>query len=112
GDVALVARVQTHPAGNGVDERAAAVPLDLVGPTAVVARQLGGLGEHRHDAALGHRLGIGVLGRVHAVHEPVLGVLTAGADERVAAAQALAGEREDDLVVTPLLGGVGAAVPD
>src|SRR3954454_15971363 len=53
----------------------------------------------------------GWAGGVHPVDEPFLGVLP-GADERVAAVQALAVEGGDDLVIAPLLRGVGAAVPD
>ena len=93
-----------------VEDRADAVPLDLEGVALLVARELGELGHHRHDP-LGHGLRPRVRGRVHAVDHPVLGVV-ARAEERVPAVHAPAVERDDRLVVPPLVALVGPRVPD
>ena len=60
---------------------------------------------------VGERLA--VRGRVGAAQQPVvLAALAAGADEHEAAAGPLAVHRDDDLARVPLLGLVGAGVPD
>ena len=81
-------------------------PVDLEAPAVLVARHPPRRGEHRREP-LGQRLAR--LGRVHAVDDPVL---APGAKERVAAADALAVEADHDLAALPLLGLVGARVPD
>jgi gas vesicle protein len=108
GDVVQVAALDVEAPGTDVGDRAHAVPLDLVGPALVVAGQRAEARLHRHDA-LGHRLAAGV-GRVHAVDHPV--GLAPGAEQRVAAADALAVERDDDLAVAPGVALVRAGVPD
>jgi hypothetical protein len=109
GDVLQVAALDPHPAGLRAEDRADAVPLDLVPVGGVVARQLlRQLGEHRLDA-LRHRLAVGVGGRVHAMDHPVV---PAGAEQCVLALHPLAVERDDDLVLLELVAVVGPAVPD
>ena len=61
------------------------------------------------STALGHRLPVRVLRRVHPVDHPVL---AARAEQDVAALQALAVEGDHHLVLAPLVQLVGAAVPD
>ncbi len=108
GEVGPRAAEGLHVPAVEVDHRAHAVPLDLVAPSVVVARQLARAGLHRLDA-LGHGLGARVARRVHAVDQPVLAL---GVDERVAALDPLALQHHDHLVVAELLGHVGAPVPD
>ena len=107
-DVVAVAALEPQPAAVDVADRPHAVPLDLVGPLALVARQLARAREHRLDA-LRHRLAVRILGRIHAVDHPVV---AAGPEQHVAAVQALAVEGDHHLVVAELVRLVGPAVPD
>jgi hypothetical protein len=107
-DVVPVAALEPQPAALGVADRPHAVPLDLVRPALVVGGQVAEAGEHRLDL-LRHRLPSRVLGRVHPVDHPVL---AAGAEEDVAALQALAVEGDHHLVLAELVLLVRAAVPD
>ncbi len=107
-DVAPAARLQPQPAAVDVADRPHAVPLDLVRPVLVVLRQLADACQHRLDP-LGHRLAVGILGRIHPVDHPVRPV---GTEQDVAAADALAVEGDHHLVLAPLVGLVGPAVPD
>jgi hypothetical protein len=107
-DLVEVPRAQLQPTGTAVGDRPHAVPLDLDRPAAVLRGQLRKPGEHG-DQWLRER--VDTLGRrVHAMDHPV--ALIARAEERVAAAEALAFEAEDDLPLLPLLAQVGAAIPD
>ena len=107
-DVAPAAGLEPQAAAVDVADRAHAVPLDLVRPVLVVLRQLARAGQHRLDP-LGHRLAVGILRRIHPVDHPVGAV---GAEQDVAAADALAVEGDHHLVLAPLVGLVGPAVPD
>ena len=112
GDLAPVASIEAQASGLRVGERAHAVPLDLVGPRRIVARERGEAGEHRRDV-LGHRRGAGVGRRVHAVDHPVLGLLLpADREQRVARVDSLAVECDLDLARLPLQRLVCAVVPD
>ena len=107
-DVAPAARAQPEAAALGVADRAHAVPLDLVRPVLVVPGQRPGAREHRLDL-LGHRLPVRILRRIHPVDHPVAAV---GAEQHVAALDALPREGDHHLVLAPLVQLVGAAVPD
>ena len=99
--------VEPHAPALAIEDRAHAVPFDLVGPAGVVARQLRELRHHRHDP-VGHRLVPGI-GRVHPVDHPVLAL---GLEEDVLARQPLAVEGDHHLVLAELVRLVGALVPD
>ena len=107
-DVVAVAALEPQPPAVDVADRAHAVPLDLVGPLAVVARERARAREHRLQP-LRHRLALRILGRIHAVDHPVV---AAGPEQDVAAVQALAVEGDHHLLVAELVRLVGPAVPD
>jgi hypothetical protein len=107
GEVAEVAPLQLDVAVVAEHHRSDAVPLDLEPPLLLVRRQRAGARQHRLQA-VGHGLVGGVLGRVHAVDQPVL---AARLEDRVPAAHALAVEGRDHLVLAELLGLEGPAVP-
>src|SRR4029077_17670656 len=92
-----------------IGERADAVPLELESPGGIGGRDPGSqLGHHRLDA-LGHRLPLWVLRRIHAMDHPVV---ASGAEQHVTALQALAVEVDHHLTVAPLDRLIGAFVPD
>jgi hypothetical protein len=115
GDVALRAALDPHVAPVGPQQRADAVPLDLVAPLRLLARerQVAGLREHRQQV-VGQRLAIGVRRLTHAVDHPVVGAALASAEREhpVAALQPLAAKGDLDLPVGELVDLVGAGVPD
>ena len=116
-DVVAVAALEADPPGLGVGDRAHAVPLDLVGPAPVVGRQIL-CSSWRASAEV--RSGIGWRsGSSGGSMRWIIQSLPGGSPLRllerkqpVAAAQALAVERDLDLVVVELVGLVRAAVPD
>src|SRR6202171_1830456 len=112
-----VSRCDVFPAAAQQSNRAAidvglgpdSVPFELESPR-LVRRWwfLHELGVHPLDA-LGHRLALGIIWRVHAVDHPVLAV---GPKQDVSTLELFAVEDDHDFAVGPVLDVVSAAVPD
>ena len=107
-EVGEVAPLQRDVAVVREEDRADPVPLDLEAVVLLLRGQLAAACQHRRQPVR-HGLVARVLGRIHAMDQPVL---VARAEERVAAAHALAVEGRDHLAVAELLGIEGASVPD
>src|ERR1022692_1628071 len=90
-----------------VDDGPHSVPLDLIGPAVVAARQRSGDGEHGLDP-LGQRLET-CPGGIHPVDHPVL---PASREEHIAALRPRPVQDDLDLALGPLLQLVLAVIPD